>query len=495
MFGSLVGGRLIPLSLVPLGGLVVSLGCGSPSVESESTGIAQVALTQTPSDVNCLEILAKGSRQVVKRFAVTPGTSPVFEMSGLPVGQVEFSANAFSEMCSGATMRALPTWRSDPRFEMVVAGALARVMLVMRRSGHASVSVDFRDCAAERMELGVDFVPNDMNNRRQVVGVDVGAVSGQAVIWDAGTVRALTPELDSAAFAINDRGQIAGRIGTRAVLWDDGVTYDIGVLASPVALNENGQVVVWTNQIAFATRGHVWERHTGLVDIGTLGGSETLAMAINANGEVAGGSRVADGRMHAFIWQAGTMRDIGPEGAEFSQAVDINASGQVVGQSLNQDGAWHAFVWDAGTIVDLGTLGAPYVQPMAINATGVVLGAYSSDSWEPSAHVFVWRDGVVSELIGFGSHVTTVAGRKSINALGDVVGYDETASGELHGILWRNNIRYDLGTVGVPQTMPYAINDAGQIMGITATSTGRQKGFFLDVSTCPADEIPPPGQP
>ena len=51
------------------------------------------------------------------------------------------------------------------------------------------------------------------------------------------------------------------------------------------------------------------------IDLGTLGGVFSSASAINANGQVVGGSQTADGTYHAFSWTAaGGMVDLGTLG-------------------------------------------------------------------------------------------------------------------------------------------------------------------------------------
>src|SRR5262245_65227999 len=70
------------------------------------------------------------------------------------------------------------------------------------------------------------------------------------------------------------------------------------------------------------------------------------------------------------------MQDLGTLGVLDSQALGINARGQVVGFSYTAAGRIHAFVWDAGTgMQDLGTLGGPLSVAHCINARGQVVGA------------------------------------------------------------------------------------------------------------------------
>src|SRR4030095_16726073 len=44
-----------------------------------------------------------------------------------------------------------------------------------------------------------------------------------------------------------------------------------------------------------------------LTDLGTLGGTTSIAAAINAAGQATGHSTTADGESHAFLWDGATM--------------------------------------------------------------------------------------------------------------------------------------------------------------------------------------------
>ena len=68
-------------------------------------------------------------------------------------------------------------------------------------------------------------------------------------------------------------------------------------------------------------------------DLGTLGGRDSSATAMNDLGEVAGNSSVSSGVSHAFLWDGATMRDLGTLGGATSQAWDMNEAGYVVGNS------------------------------------------------------------------------------------------------------------------------------------------------------------------
>jgi probable HAF family extracellular repeat protein len=80
--------------------------------------------------------------------------------------------------------------------------------------------------------------------------------------------------------------------------------------------------------------------------LGTLGGLESSAAAINNQGQVIGGSLTRKpARGHAFLWQDGKMIDLGTLGGRSGGARAINDHGQVVGGSNTASGKGHAVLW------------------------------------------------------------------------------------------------------------------------------------------------------
>ena len=65
-----------------------------------------------------------------------------------------------------------------------------------------------------------------------------------------------------------------------------------------------------------------------VVDIGSLGGSKSFGIGINANGQVTGNAAISgDVDYHAFLYD-GTMHDLGTLGGSNSSGSGINASGR-----------------------------------------------------------------------------------------------------------------------------------------------------------------------
>jgi probable HAF family extracellular repeat protein len=159
------------------------------------------------------------------------------------------------------------------------------------------------------------------------------------------------------------------------------------------AINAAGRIAGWSN-----TRGdnaigpvHAFLYANGaMTDLGTLGGSTSVASGINAHGDVVGSADIvnADGSRvpHAFRWQGG-MTDLGTLGGPGSVATAINDAGQIAGFSTTVDGATHAIIYEAGQMRDLGTLGGSWSRALDINRWGQVVGL-SPTGGDAAVHAF-----------------------------------------------------------------------------------------------------------
>ena len=69
-------------------------------------------------------------------------------------------------------------------------------------------------------------------------------------------------------------------------------------------------------------------RRRAIVDLGTLGGAWSQALAVNAAGQVVGLSGTAKGENHAFSWtRTGGMVDLGTIDAECSYPIGVSDAG------------------------------------------------------------------------------------------------------------------------------------------------------------------------
>ncbi len=123
----------------------------------------------------------------------------------------------------------------------------------------------------------------------------------------------------------------------------------------------------------------------------SLGGSRSLASAINDRGQIVGYSQATDGSNHLCRWDPnGNMQDLGPALAGRTRFY-LNDVGQIAGTTRDPNGNEIAFIWDPTRgLRTLGTLGGADSVALGLNNRGQVVG------WSrlPGRlrHAFVWDE-------------------------------------------------------------------------------------------------------
>ncbi len=220
-----------------------------------------------------------------------------------------------------------------------------------------------------------------------------------------------------------------------------------------------------------------------IVDLGTLGGTSSVARAINEHSQVVGWSQDAAGRTEAFLWQNGSMTGLGflPGGSN-SMAYAINNHGEITGRANVSASAYHAFRFSEGTMASIGTMDDGLVSlGTGINDAGDIAGA----SYKSYNHGFVFRSNQFVHVYPWQMNQYGNSECFGINSEGRTCGITYLLFGAGYerwwGYVWRDENNdgihqsaemQALGSLGVAysigmRSQANAINDLGQVVGLT----------------------------
>jgi len=131
------------------GALLAAQGCSSGEsgeVAAEDVGSVAIEIKRAPNDAACLRLNAEGATTVVHTFDLKPGQPSTLTMDGLPLGQVDFTAEAFSSACSAVTAQSVAKYNSDKVTATIQAYPPAAIALALHAPGSATIGVDFPGC-------------------------------------------------------------------------------------------------------------------------------------------------------------------------------------------------------------------------------------------------------------------------------------------------------------------------------------------------------------
>jgi uncharacterized membrane protein len=265
---------------------------------------------------------------------------------------------------------------------------------------------------------------------------------------------------------------------------------DLG-FSTALDVDNAGRVVGWQGSCcAGPWRSVVWDPATGqATDLGTLGGSEALALAINEALQIAGSTEDATG-LRPAMWDAGTWRALpdagGPVGGaaeDISDEPATDGSHWAVGEISNWSvpAIWRVTGAGAGFGVSgpfsLPVPNAERALALAVNASGTAAGYWmavrissptrSDTSSLPAAWTTAdgasWQPRALPLPAG-----QTGGSAVDVNAGGTLVGHSSGPLGCGQGLVWAAPTAAPTSLsdlAGGTCSWPEAINDAGYITG------------------------------
>ncbi len=385
------------------------------------------------------------------------------------------------------------------------------------------------------------------NHRHKYKLIDVGTFGGPNSFLNDGF-----PPISQ---DLNNRGKVVGEaetstpdpyapncftsdcVVTHGFDWHEGVLTDLGTLTGPtnssfaITINERGLIVGASENGAIdpitgrpEVNAVLWKKGH-IMNLGTLGGTQSNAVAVNNRGQVVGGAlnTIPDPfeanfnsflffrgvtQEHAFLWENGVMRDLGTLGGPDSFPWSINDRGQIAGWALTNSipnpvtnfPTQDPFLWvpcdrdrwdsndcnsdpesataKSGKMIDLGTLGGTQGITDALNNRGEVVGQ-SNLAGDLTFHPFLWHDGELIDLGTLGGDSGTASW---INEEGEVVGWANNQGNQaLLAFLWKDGVMTDLGTVdGDPCSVALMNNSRGQVVGQSGICGAVNHGFLWE---------------
>jgi probable HAF family extracellular repeat protein len=170
------------------------------------------------------------------------------------------------------------------------------------------------------------------------------------------------------------------------------------------------------------------------------------------------------------------ITDLGTLGGTTSYAFGVNIHGDVAGSSTTASGAEHAFLYHNGAMTDLGVLntGDTFSRAYGINDSGIVVGQSLGATSSP----FYYSAGQMHFVGSLGGNYGSA---NKINNAGQIVGISADQNGVTHAFRDTSGTMTDLGSLSAASnySIGYGINSSGAVTGYATTDAQGDYDAFL----------------
>ncbi|HEX9833400.1 MAG TPA: hypothetical protein VGA66_10010, partial [Mycobacterium sp.] len=224
-----------------------------------------------------------------------------------------------------------------------------------------------------------------------------------AVFWSAGAAEALPtdgllPGGASAAFAVNDDGEIVGEAvnddagNTAAVYWAGSATTPVilgnlpgGNFSSAYFIGADGRIVGESQNGDGQIQAVVWVPAVGVgfqapVPLAAVANQiASAAFGVDLNGRIVGEAELADGIVHGIIWNANgaVATTLGAN----TSAQAINNADRIVGYNAALTGSDFAAIWNGANTADTKSIAAAFSHAYGLNDSSQIVGLAGSQAF------------------------------------------------------------------------------------------------------------------
>ena len=217
------------------------------------------------------------------------------------------------------------------------------------------------------------------------------------------------------------------------------------------------------------------------------GATGTFVNKVNDRGEIVGNYVDQAGARHGYLRDAkGRFSTVRVPGAVSTQAVGLDDRGRVVGDYTLPDGSIHGYVWENRRVTTVDGPEHSGATLTGINERGDIIGVYAPDPANPAARLagFLLRKGRYSTIALPDAPFTLPF---DINNRGQMAGFTADAlplpdATAVHGFVLREGPGGPVTPIdvpGAPATLASGIDDRGRVAGL-----------YLNPNTTPLDALP-----